>query len=167
MPEETAEQKPIEEKILLKWISPSRPFKRRSKDFYTTILIIAALMGIIIFFIEGFMPILLLISLVFLFYVMSTIEPENIEYQITNLGIKIGGKKIPWNQMRRFWYTTRFGSDLLVIETLSLPGRIELMVKLDIKEEITKTISKYLPHEEVPASFLDKLSSRLSKVLPE
>jgi 4-amino-4-deoxy-L-arabinose transferase-like glycosyltransferase len=172
MPDNSEDKSPnpekiIQEKSLISWSAPSRPFKRRSKDFYTTVIVMAALFGLVLFLVEGLMPILLLISLVFLFYVMSTIEPENIDYEITNLGIKIAGKRTDWKAMGRFWYAKRFGSELLVIETTNLVGRMEIMVKPEVKEQVTKIISQHLLHEQVPPSSLDKLASWSSRFFPE
>jgi hypothetical protein len=158
---------PIQENSLFKWTAPSRPFKRRSRDFYIKVISIAALFGLIIFLIEGLMPILLLISLIFLFYVMSTIEPDNLEYELTNLGIKIASKRTGWETMNRFWFINRLGSELLIIETASLPGRLEIMIKPETKPDILKIVSNYLPHEKMPPSFLDKTVTWTSKFLPE
>lgn len=159
--------KPVQEKILLTWIAPSRPFKRRSRDFYIKVLTVAALFGLILFLLEGLMPVLLLIALIFLFYVMSTIEPDTIEYQLTSFGVKIAGKRTDWNLMNRFWFTKRLGSELLTIETAALPGRLELMFKPELKADITKIVSDYLTHEEIPPAFLDKLTGFTSKFFPE
>ena len=70
------------------------------------------------------MPVILIVSLVFLYYVMSTVEPENIEYKITTKGIKIAGRLTEWQGMTRFWFSKRFDNDLLVIGTVAIPGRI-------------------------------------------
>ncbi len=158
--------KKIEEKVLVNWIAPARPFKRRSRDFYITILAMASLFGLVIFFIEGFMPILLMISLIFLFYVMSTVEPENIEYQITNLGVKVAGNTTSWELMGRFWFARRFGSELLVIEIARLPGRMEIVVTPEVKEQVKAELEKKLTHEAIPPSRLDRMTGWFSKKLP-
>lgn len=159
--------KPVEEKDLLVWTAPSRPFKRRNKDFYVTVIAISGLVGLILFAVDGFMPVLLIISLVFLMYVMSTVEPENIEYKLTNYGIKVAEKRTDWDLMGRFWFTKRFDSELLVIETAQLPGRMELVVLPEKKEEIKKIMNEYLIHEEIPPSGLDKAANWFSKKLPQ
>ncbi|KKP31069.1 MAG: hypothetical protein UR20_C0044G0007, partial [Candidatus Woesebacteria bacterium GW2011_GWE2_31_6] len=81
------ENKPEVEKDLVTWTAPGRPFKRRDKQFYLTTISIVGLVSLIIFLAEGAMPVILIISLVFLYYVMSTVPPENIEYKITNKGV--------------------------------------------------------------------------------
>ena len=173
MPDESKEEEPRPvvvrreaEKDLVAWTAPARPFKRRDKEFYITIVAIAGIVGLILFLVEGFMPVILIISLVFLFYVMNTVEPENIEYKITNKGIKVVGKRTDWALMSRFWFSRRFDSELLVVETLGLPGRMELVVNLGEKEEIRKALSSYIAEEEASPSYLDKAANWFSKKLP-
>jgi len=156
-----------EEKEILSWTAPARPFKRRNKDFYVTIIAIAGLVGLILFLVDGFMPVLLIISLVFLMYVMSTVEPEQIMYKITTRGIKVVDKRTDWDSMGRFWFTKRFDSELLVIEVAQLPGRMELVVPSERKEEIKKALDTYILHEEIPPSGLDKAANWIGKKLPQ
>jgi len=155
------------EKDLVAWTAPLRPFKRWGRDFYVKILAIASIFGVIIYFIEGVLPVILIISSVFLFYILSTVEPENIEYKITTLGIKIGKKLTRWNLMNRFWFVRRMNSEILTIETLAFPGRLEIIIRPELKDQIIKAISRYLTHEEVPPSFLDKASGWVSQRILE
>ena len=110
---------------------------------------------------------MLIISLVFLFYVLSTVEPENINYKITTYGVKIADRLTSWNSMRRFWFTNRFDTTLLVVETFTLPGRLEIVTTPQIKEQIEADMKKFLVHEEAPPSFLDKSANWFAKKLPQ
>src|ERR1035437_3250582 len=74
------------ERDLVTWIAPSRPFKRRDKQFYTTVFAIAGIVSLVLFLAEGVMPVVLIVAFVFLYYVLSTVPPENVEYKITNKG---------------------------------------------------------------------------------
>ena len=168
MPENTIPSKEeIEpEKDLVVWTAPARPFKKRNRDFYVNILAIAGITGLILFLVEGWLPVVLVISIVFLVYVMATVEPENIEYKVTSYGIKIAGRLTTWSIMGRFWFTKRLDNYLLVIETRSISGRMELVVRPELEEEITKKLSQYLTHEEIPASNIDKAANWLSRKMP-
>src|SRR3972149_8400337 len=84
------------ERELISWKAAARPFKRRDRRFYVTVFAMAGIAGAVLFAIEGVMPVVLIIALVFLFYVLSTVEPEEIEYVITNKGVKVAGKKTEW-----------------------------------------------------------------------
>lgn len=155
------------ERDLITWIAPARPFKKRNREFYITTIAIASVIGFILFLAEGFLPVILIISLVFLFYVMSTVPPDNIEYKITNKGIKFGNTRTDWNKMRRFWFTRRFDNELLIVDLSVLPGRLEVVINSEVKEQIKKEISEFLSHEEVPPSFFDKAAVWFSKKLPQ
>ncbi len=154
------------EKDLVSWTAPARPFKRRDRQFYVTAFSIAGIVSLILFLAEGLMPVLLVISLVFLYYVLSTVEPEAIEYKVTNKGIKVAGRLTEWANFKRYWYSKRFDSELMIMETFGLPGRLEVVIKPDIKESLTKEMSAYIPYEEVPASTLDRLTNWFAGRLP-
>ncbi len=155
------------EKDLFKWIAPARPFKRRDREFWVTVISIAAIAGLILFLIEGVMPVILIISLVFLFYILTTVEPENIEYKVTNRGVKIADKRTDWEAINRFWFSRRFNSELLVVETFSLPGRLEFVINKKDKDGIRKVLKDYVLEEEAPPSYLDKTANWFSKKLPQ
>ncbi len=159
--------KPVLEKDLIVWVAPSRPFKRRDKQFYVTTISIAGMVCLILFLAEGAMPVILIISLIFLYYVMSTVPPEDIEYKITNKGIKVAGRLTEWQFFGRFWFGRRFDSELLILETKAIPNRMELVVKSEIKSEIEKNLKDYLVNEEITPSNLDKAIDWFSKKLPQ
>jgi len=112
------------------------------------------------------MPVILIISLVFLYYVLSTVEPENIEYKATTRGIKIAGRLTPWQNLTRFWFGRRFDNSLLIVETPMVPGRIEIVIRPEIKDELRKKITAYIPYEEVPASGIDRVTNWVATKLP-
>lgn len=159
--------KPELEKDLVTWVASSRPFKRRDKQFYVTTISIAGMVCLILFLAEGAMPVILIISLIFLYYVMSTVAPEDIEYKITNKGVKVGGRLTEWQFLGRFWFSKRFDSDLLILETKMIPNRMELVIKTEVKTEVEKNLKEYLVQEEISPSNLDKAVDWFSKKLPQ
>lgn len=160
-------EKPELEKDLVVWTAPARPFKRRDKQFYVTTISIAGMVCLILFLAEGAMPVILIISLIFLYYVMSTVPPEDIEYKITTRGIKVAGSITEWQSLRRFWFGKRFDSDLLIFETKTIPNRMELVIKSELKAEAEKNLKEYLVEEEISPSNLDKAIDWFSKKLPQ
>ena len=154
------------ERDLVTWIAPARPFKRRDRQFFVTTFAIAGIVGLVLFLAEGIMPVLLIVSLVFLYYVLSTVEPESVEYKITTKGIKIAEKRTEWQYLTRFFFSKRLDSDLMIIETINIPGRIEFVINEEIKESLKKEVSAYIPYEEIQAGTLDKLTSWFAQKLP-
>lgn len=163
----TPESHKIEpEKTLFTWKAPERPFKKRGKDFWVTVITIASLFGIIMFFAEGAMPVILIVSLVFLFYIMSTVEPQEIMYSITNRGVKIVDRTTEWQYLTRFWFSRRFDSSLLVFEMNVIPGRLEVVIDEKDKAKIKDVVKDYVLEEEVPPSRLDNAANWFAKKLP-
>ena len=151
------------EKTLFSWKAQSRPFKKLTKEQWTKIIVFCAFLGLILFIAEGVIPVLLTIAVVFFFYILSTVEPEKIGYEITTKGIKIAGKLTPWDQIYRFWFGESLGSRVLVLETRAVASRMNLVIEVKDVDSIRKNLLKYLPEEESPASGVDKLSGWFSK----
>lgn len=154
------------ERDLVTWEAPSRPFKRRNKQFFVTVFAMAGIVALVLFLAEGAMPAVLIISLVFLYYVLSTVEPDKAEYKVTTRGVKVSGKLTEWQYLNKFWFSKRFDSDLLIMDTRLIPGRIELVINPEDKDRIKKEVSSYIPFEEGSPSGLDKLTDWASKILP-
>lgn len=163
MPETQEQERPAQppqavepEKVFLSWTAPSRPFKKRGRQFWARAISIAAIIGVVTFIAEGVMPVIALISLIFLYYVLSTVEPELIQISITNYGIKIANNTTYWDSLIRFWLSKRYENEVLIFETTSFPGKIELVINPSDKKKIKETVKRYLPEEEIPPSGIDK-----------
>jgi len=160
------EQTVIQEKELFNWKAPARPFKRRDKHFWTTVVVIAVLIGFLMFIIDGVMPVILIVTVVFFYYVLSTVEPETISFSITNKGAKVFDKRTEWNELTRFWFTKRYNDELLVFEKTTFPGRLEVVINSKDKDKIREILKKYVIEEEVPPSKIDKAANWFAKKLP-
>lgn len=154
------------ETIFLSWRAPVRPFKKRGKEFLTTVAMIAFLTSVIFYFIEGILPVIVIVALVFLVWVFATFQPEEVEHKISNRGVVFAGKLYRWGDLVRFWFAKRLSSELFVVETVQMPGRLELVINPEDKAKIREAVEEYVPYEEAPPNFLDKSASWLAKRLP-
>ena len=158
--------RPEPEKELFTWRAKSRPFKKRTKEFWVSVIAIASVISFILFLIEGPISVILVISIVFLTYILSSVEPDMIEYSITNRNIKIAGQRTNIGIVMRYWFSKRFNETLLVFETTGFPGRLELVVNEKDKEKIREALAPYLVEEEATPSRLEKSAEWLSNKLP-
>ncbi|MDP3994564.1 MAG: hypothetical protein Q8P91_01915, partial [bacterium] len=145
------------------WNAPARPFKRKNRQFYVKLYAIAGLIGFILFLAEGIMPVVLLISLLFLYFVMNTVEPEVIDYRITGKGMYMAKKLNEWESLTGFWFSIRSETNLLIVETKVFPGRLEFVIPSEKKEEIRKHLLAFLPEEEAKTPYTDKATKWLSE----
>lgn len=159
--------KKIEEKTLFEWRAPERPFKRRNRKFYTNIIGLAIIGSLFLFFFDGWAPVLLIIAIVFFIYVISTIEPEIVKHKITTAGLWFSNTFYPYEESGHFWFAPRLDSTILVLETYNFPHRMEFVILKDDQKKIEQLLSKYLLHEELPPSFLDRATQWFTSKLPQ
>jgi hypothetical protein len=155
------------EKILLEWSAPSRPYKVRTREFYTTILSIAFLLGVILLLLKEFLLIGVIMAFAFLSYVLSTYKPDDAKHQLTTRGIRTDGKLFEWNTLTNFWLKKQWDQEVIICKTVTtLPGVILLVVDPTKRENILKIIGEKIPLIKPTDSFVDKASKWLGNKIP-
>jgi hypothetical protein len=154
-------------KELLKWKALSRPFKKRDRDYFTTIAAIVFLLAVILFFLKEWLLIVVILSLMFLAYVLATVPPSEETYKITTRGVSIGEKTYPWNQLIQFWFEEKQQTKVLNIKTvLNFPGELHLVLGDQKQEKIKETVEKYLVFEKPKPTLFDKAANWLKEKFP-
>ena len=124
-PEVKEKKPPVELKTLLKWQAPMRPFKKRDKDYYSTIAAIVFLLAVILLFLKEWLLIAVMVALTFVTYVLATVKPENVTHEITTRGVVTGGKAYNWEELERFWFSKKWNDTILHISTtMKFPGTL-------------------------------------------
>jgi hypothetical protein len=165
--QETSPQLPVELKTLLTWQAPVRPFKKRDKEFFTTVAAIAFLVCVILLFIKEWLGIAVVGSLVFVGYVLATVEPEKTEHELTTRGIKTGDKLYKWEDLKQFWFNDKWGQQILNVDTrLRFPSRITLLLAEKSQEEVKTVLSRYVQFEEPEVTFMDRSAKWLANKVP-
>ena len=155
------------EKTLVTWTVPARPYKKRNREYYTTIASISFLLGVILLLMKEFLLIGVVFAFAFLSYVLASVPPQNIKLQISSKGIKIDNQFFPWDQLLYYWTTQKWGFDLVNIKTKQLVSSYLIFI-LDPKKKSTilKTLDQHLIQEKPEASFVDKASRWLQEKVP-
>lgn len=156
------------EKILLEWQSPSRLFKKRNREFYTTVGVLVILLSVILLFAKEFLLIGVIMSFAFVTYVLASVHPENIEHQITNKGIRTGNRLFEYALLGRFWFEEKWNQEILQIENSEgFPSRLTLLMPIKIsRAEIEGILSKYLLQEKPLPTPMDKAAAWLQEKVP-
>jgi len=160
--------RPIPEETLVEWDAPSRPFRKRKKQFFSTVLIIAILISLILFFAGQFLPVAVVVSVVFLVYVTAVIPPQSLHYKLTNYGIYINNEAFSWYMMGRFWFAEQSGQRMMNIELFNFPGRLSFVLidgqtprETDLKQVLSEVLLYEMPkpttYEKVAAWLQDKI----------
>lgn len=158
--------KPIPEETIYAWRAASRPFKPRNRRFFTTMIVIALLISLILFFAGQFLPIAVVISVVFLSYVLAVIPPGDASYKVTNHGIKIEESQYYWEEMGRFWFDEKNNAKILLIEIARFPGRLTMVINDENKKPLTLILSEVLLQQKPTLTPYEKAADWLQEKIP-
>ena len=156
-----------EERVLFEWEAAERSYQKRNKDFWVTAIAILVLVSVILIFIKEFYLIVALISVLFLYYALSSVPPGTIKNKITNRGLYFGELKYEWAVLKKFWFkknlstqTINFGTDL------RFPRMVSLIIDPKDEEKLKEIVVKRIPMLESSPTFVDRLTKWVGERLP-
>jgi hypothetical protein len=156
-----------EEEIFFAWEAPGRIFRERNKEFYSTILILALLLSVIMFLIEGVMPVFLIWSVVFLVWVMSKTKPVMVTHKLTSWGIRSDEQLFQWDEMETFWVEEKKGEVVLrVLLFRRFPGQLVLILTRGNEEKVAGIMKRFVKLEKPAPTWSDKTAKWLSEKVP-
>ncbi|MFA6518119.1 MAG: hypothetical protein WCV93_00500 [Candidatus Shapirobacteria bacterium] len=156
-----------EEKVLVEWEAVERSYQERDRDFWVTAIALLVLVSVILFFIKEFFLIIALGSVLFLYYVLSTVPPGKVKNKLTNRGVYFGESRYEWGWLERFWFGKSLSSKMVHFETkLRFPRQISLVINPEDEEEIKAVVVKRIPLLEASPTFVDKVTKWFGERLP-
>jgi hypothetical protein len=153
---------------VLEWIAPGRPFKKRSKQYYLTALLIMLLVEIILFLFSQYLLMFVIVSLVFVAFALASVPPRDFTYRISSEGVQIEDRFFLWQELYDFYFYKRDGVETLHIRTKDfLLGELIITLGDNSQDSIKKALIPFLPFREyVRPTFMDKAAAWLSKNFP-
>lgn len=157
-----------EVKTLLEWSAPGRPFRKKSKEFYLTGILIMLLIEFILFLFSEFILMLVVLSLVFLAFTLNSVPPSNFRYRISTEGLTIEDHFFLWQELYDFYFKKREGVNVVHIRTHSfLPGELTLTLGNIDRNRIKEVLLPYLPYREyIKPTFMEKSADWLTRNFP-
>jgi len=159
-------EKPPQEELVFQWQAPSRPFKKRKRQYFTSIATIVLLLCLILFFAGQVLPVAVVIAVAFLSYVMATIPPHVITNSITTFGIHNENDFYSWDEFGRFWFENKYDDEILFIEVSRFPFRLSLLVGKEDPKLLEEILSEILIYEKPPLTETERLTAWLQKKVP-
>lgn len=156
----------MEEKVLFEWKALDRPNKIWSKDFYSTVIVLAFLVSVIMFFIEGILPVIVVWAIVFMMWSMNRLPSQETDYAITNWGIRTKDGTFRWEEMNIFWFEEKWGSYLLRISMNRLPWQLILVVDKKDEREIKGIVTQFVAYEVPKSTWSDRVVKWIGDKIP-
>ena len=153
---------------VLSWKAPSRLFKKRDRVFFQTVIALVIIIALILFLINEFLLIGVVLAVAFVSYVLATVPPKEIENKITRKGIETAGFVNRWEELNGFWFDEKWGQQMVVIEKKTgFPNTLIILLgnadKKTIKEKLNEHISFLLPPDK---AWVDNAADWLHRHLP-
>ena len=156
--------KPLQKQILLTWTAAGRPIYKIDKDVLSTIIAGTFLISVILFFIDGAMPVIMLASIIFLLYVLGNTPPHDVKHTISNWGIESEGNLYVWESFTRYWIDGKGENRMMVVETaLNWPRHLRFMLGNVKEDDLVEIMQTFLIEDKPAPNWADKASTWLEK----
>lgn len=155
-------------KTLLSWQAPGRPFRKKGREFYMSVLLIFFLVEVIAFLFGQFQLMLAVAAITFVAIMLATVPPKDFHYRISTQGVKIEDHYYIWEELYDFYFKKIDRVDTLVIRTEAfIPGELKLTMGNMPKDHVRQILINFLPYREyVRESFMEKAGDWLARNFP-
>lgn len=165
---EEHKKNPYQVRTLLAWKAPGRPYKKHTKSYFTSLLLLTVLIEIILFLFSQYALMTVVAALVFLAFALAVTPPANFQYRISTEGVMVEDHFFLWNELYDFYFKKRNNTDVLHIHTYAMiPGELTLTLGDLTEEHVKQAILPYLPYREyIKPTMMEKSADWLSKNFP-
>ena len=153
---------------IFEWKSPGRPFKQRTKQYFLTAILMMLLIEIILFLFSEYLLMVVVASLVFIAFALSSTPPKEFNFRLSTEGIQIEDSFFLWKELYDFYFIKKDNTETLHVRTEAyFPGELTITFHPQDREKIKKIILAYLPFREyVKPTFIEKAAEWLIKNFP-
>lgn len=165
---------PEPEYLFVEWLADSRISQKRSKEYYSSLAVIVLLLSLILFFANQVLLIFVLVSFLFVTYVLASVKPETVRNALTTYGVRYRDRLFYWEQLGRFWISEHRGQVQLHIEApapmlsnqiILLPSNAASPTPVTM-EDMVSIIGRYLPYEEPTPTQIDRWVNWIEEKFP-
>lgn len=155
-------------RTLLSWNAPGRPFKKKTRQFYLSVLLLLFFFEVILFLFSQYELMTVLLALTFLSVALTIVPPHDFHYKITTQGIKVEDYFYIWSELYDFYFKRVEGVDVLIIRTQDLlPGELKISLGELSREHVRKVLVPFLPFREyIHPTFMEKSADWLATNFP-
>jgi hypothetical protein len=155
-------------KTLLSWSAPGRPFKKKTRQFFLSVILLLLFFEVILFLFSQYELMVVLLTLTFLSIALSIVPPHDFHYKITTEGIKVEDYFYIWSELYDFYFKKIEGQEVLIIRTQDLlPGELKISLGGNSRDHLRRVLVAYLPYREyVKPTFMEKSAEWLSHNFP-
>ena len=95
--------------VIFLWKAPLRAYKKRAGNVLRFYIAVSLLLSLIVLFFSDKILIIPILTLFFLFYVLTITPPPDVENKITAFGIETAGITLRFEFLSHFFFRKKFG----------------------------------------------------------
>lgn len=155
--------------LVFSWKAPLRAYKKRGGNILRFYIAVSLLLSLIVFFFGDKILIIPIVTLFFLFYVLTITPPPDVDNKITTFGIETAGITLRWEFLSHFYFKKKFGLDVLTLVSQApyYYHAYLIVPNEEIKSKLLDLLAQHLIYLEKPQrSFTDKAVDWLSNLIP-
>lgn len=155
-------------RTLLSWKAPSRPFRKKGREYFFSALLITMLAEIILFLFSQYEFMMAIAAVLFLAFALAITTPKDFRFKISTEGVSIEDHYYIWDELYDFYFKKVDGIDVLFVRTHDfIPGELKIPLTDISKDHLRKVMLQYLPYREiVRPTFMEKSADWLSRNFP-
>lgn len=168
--ENLLEENQVNTQVLLAWKAPLRAYKRRGNNVIRFFFAVAFLLSIIVIFFGDRILLIPIGAVLFLFCVLTVTPPPEVENRVTLFGIETAGITLRWDVLSHFYFTKRFGFDVLTTVTHGPYYLHTYMVipNQEVKNRVTTTLAQHIIYKDKPErTITDRLLDVFNALVPD
>lgn len=156
------------EKVLLSWKAKSQPFKPGEVQMQPVLVVMVILVAIVLCFAGEWMLLLVMAAGIFYFYANRRTPPMDVEFAVTNKGIRAFGRLYLWWEFKGWWWEEKLATKMMTLSlTTGMVGRIYVPVENIKPAEVEALVNKYLPMtDKPPDTWTDKMAGWVKEKFP-
>lgn len=146
---------PEPEYLVLEWFADSRYVRPRTRQYYSSMLVLVILFSLLLFLANQIVLIALVLSFFFITVVLAQVKPETVHVQLTTYGVRYQDQLIFWDEISRFWIRDIHGFEQVHLEVpekifrqlILLPSNQSSPVQVTV-DDIVELIGRVVPYQE-------------------
>jgi hypothetical protein len=147
----------------MQWDVLEHTYTEKTNDWFAATIVIAGALVALMFYLENYLSIALVIIGTFTFLLLSVRRPENMMVKLTNFGVIAGNVTYPFSTLDAYNVVEHESVHKIILESKRFFAPLHIIPIADgiELEEVRDFLADYLPEKEMHEPFAHRLMERL------
>lgn len=147
----------------MEWEVHEHTYSEKTNDWYAATIVIAGALAALMFYLENYLSIALIVIGTFTFLLLAVRRPELITVKLTNFGVMAGNVTYPFSTLDAFNVVEHASVHKIILESKRFFAPLHIIPIADgiELEEVRDFLADYLPEKEMHEPLAHHIMERL------